>query len=282
MTEMAKTFPAIARGLDARSLFDLARERVDLIHLPGFCPPDLSAEIARAVAEHGSLEAYRTQSALKRLGMGFVDVGGDAQALGRYHAEALPATRAVRGLVWPKLTPIDHLRLLLDEVWPAGAMIERIRGATAFVGTYRVIEPGAAMLPHNDRLSRMLAALPGGAPDDAPEGPDGHSDSAPDSCGMTAQLAVNVYLEMPEAGGEIELWLRRPTREEDAAIGADDGLPRASLEPPRLVFRPGVGDLVIFNSRLIHNVAPGIGGRRVSASCFIGCRGPAAPLSVWS
>ncbi|MCG6121627.1 MAG: hypothetical protein MEP57_02785 [Microvirga sp.] len=278
MTSMAKTFPAITRDLDARGLFDLAAETIDLIHVPGFCPPDFCADLADAVAAHQALEAYRTQSALKRLGMGFVDVGTDPQALGRYQAQALSGTRAPRALVYPRMTPIDHLRLILDEIWPAGAMIERIRGATAFVGAYRVIEPGAAMLPHNDRLARMLAALPGGAPDVAPDGP-----AAPaDSCGMSAQLAVNIYLDMPEAGGDIELWLRHPTPDEDALIGADDGLPSAALEPPRLVFRPAVGDLLIFNARLIHNVAPGIGGRRVSASCFIGCRGTARPLSVWS
>ncbi|TVR07032.1 MAG: 2OG-Fe(II) oxygenase [Salinarimonadaceae bacterium] len=278
MTSMAKTFPAITQDLDARGLYDLAAQKIDLIHVPGFCPQDFCADLADAVAAHQALEAYRTQSALKRLGMGFVDVDGDPQALGRYQAQALAATRAVRALAQSRLTPIDHLRLILDEVWPAGAMIERIRGAPAFVGAYRVIEPGAAMLPHNDRLARMLAALPAGAPDVAPEGPE----TPPDSCGMTGQLAVNIYLDMPEQGGEIELWLRHPTPEEDARIGADDGLSRETLEPPKLVFRPAIGDLLIFNARLIHNVAPGVGGRRVSASCFIGCRGTARPLTVWS
>ncbi len=252
----------IATDLNAESLKRLIRMDIDAIHVRGFYPAELSARFAAKIAGHSDLEAYKVQNALKRLGMGYVDVGKDEQNVGRYHNEAIRSMWGIRDLIYPQITPLDHLRLLLEEVWPAGATIETADNQKCFVGTCRVIDPGANMLPHNDRFGRMRL--------------DGLAD-------MTGQLAVNIYLQMPEAGGEIELWLKEPTAAQDKEQETRDGLDRDSLGEPKLVVKPEEGDLVIFNSRLIHGVTAGIGKRqRVTMSCFIGYRDDALPLTYWS
>lgn len=250
----------ISDELSEDSLRRLIHKQIDAIHVPGFYPRDVSLKFADRIASHSELDSYKTQYTLKRLGMGYVDVGGDAESAERYHGDALRSIWLIRDMIYPHIHPLDHLRLLLEEVWGAGSHIERIEGRKSFVGTCRVIEPGATMLPHNDRLGRM-------------------SEGAAD---MTGQLAVNIYLEMPESGGDIELWLSEPTPEQDAEIRANDGIRQERIGPPRLLIRPGVGDLVIFNSHLIHSVSPGVGGRRVTISSFIGYRGDDRPLTYWS
>ncbi|MHC5654027.1 2OG-Fe(II) oxygenase family protein [Stappia sp. ICDLI1TA098] len=251
----------IARELTEESVRGLIERTVDVIHVPGFYPKDLSAEFSDRVAGHSELEAYKVQNALKRLGMGYVDVGNDDDNAARYHSAAVRSIWGIRDLVYPRMTPLDHFRLLLEEVWTPGATIQVIEGKKSFVGTCRVIEPGANMLPHNDRLARMLK--------------DGNS-------GLTGQIAVNVYLDMPPEGGELELWLSEPTPEQDRIQATTDGLDRSELDAPRLIVRPANGDLVLFNSQLIHCVSPGVGGRRVTMSCFVGYRGDDKPLTYWS
>ena len=251
----------ISGTLDRESILGLLDERIGAIHVPGFYPADLAARFAAAIASHSELGNYKVQNALRRLGMGYVDVGYDSENARRYHAEALHSIRVIRDLLYPTITPIDHFRLLLEEIWPAGATIEGINGKKCFVGTCRVVDPGSQMLPHSDRFARLLPV---------------------DSLHLKGQLAMNVYLQMPRKGGDVELWLRPPTPEEDREHVASDGLDRAALEEPRLVIRPGVGDLLLFNSELIHSVSPGVDGQRVTTSCFVGYRADDSPLTYWS
>ena len=60
----------IARELTEDSLRGLINRSIDVIHVPGFYPRDLSAEFSDKVAGHGELEAYKVQNALERFGMG--------------------------------------------------------------------------------------------------------------------------------------------------------------------------------------------------------------------
>jgi hypothetical protein len=251
----------ISNEITQDSLRKLLLKEIDAIHVPGFYPHDISRKFAQKIAGHGELDSYKTQYDLKRLGMGFVDVGDDPESEKKYHNEAMRAISLIRDMIYPHITPLDHLRLMLEEVWQGGAELEAIKGGKCFVGSCRVIDPGAKMLPHSDRMGRM-------------------TESALD---MKGQLAVNIYLQMPEKGGEVELWLKEPTPEQEKEMAVRDGLDHDVLGEPTLLVKPDVGDLVIFNSQLIHGVTPGEGGtQRVTMSCFIGYRGDDKPLTYWS
>ena len=256
-----KDMGRISGKLSQESLIQLLDMEIDAIHVTCFYPTELSKRFAEKIMSHPELGYYKKQYTVERLGMGYIDVGKTPEFTKEYHEKALDSIRLIRDLVYPHISPLDHLRLILQEIWPAGANIEHLNSQKCFVGSCRVIGPGVALLPHNDRLARMLF--------------DAETD-------VSGQLAVNVYLQMPRKGGEVELWLVEPTPEQDKAIDADDGLNRRQLPPPKLLIRPDVGDLVIFNSHLIHSVAAGENGHRVTMSSFIGYRGKQKPLTYWS
>jgi predicted 2-oxoglutarate/Fe(II)-dependent dioxygenase YbiX len=100
---------------------------------------------------------------------------------------------------------------------------------------------------------------------------------------LQGQLAANVYLKMPEQGGELQIWQTELSPEEfDQMRGDSYGIQPDLLGAPEVQIRPGPGDLIIFNSRKMHAVTPGKGDLRLSLSCFVGYRGPAMPLTFWS
>jgi len=133
-----------------------------------------------------------------------------------------------------------------------------------FIGLSRVVEPGVYFLAHHDIFAK-----------DAP-----HSFHAKS---LQAQFACNVYLDMPDEGGELEIWEREmlPT-EFDALRGDSYGIPPELLGKPSLRLKPNCGELILFNSRKMHAVAPSVNSARLSLSCFVGYRGDHAPLTFWS
>lgn len=251
----------ITSELNQSSITKLLNRKIDVIHIEGFYPRELSKIFAEKITSHPKLGYYKKQNTVGRLGMGYIDVEKTPEFAKQYHNEAVDSIWLIRDLIYPYISPIDHLRLILQEIWPAGANIEHIKNQKCFVGSCRVFSPGVKLRPHTDKLARLLI--------------DGETD-------IEGQLTANIYLEMPEEGGEIELWLSEPTKDQDRVIEALDGVDRQEMGPPQLLIKPSIGDLVIFNAGLMHNVTLGKGKHRVSISSFIGYRGQHSPLTYWS
>jgi len=133
-----------------------------------------------------------------------------------------------------------------------------------FVGLSRVVEPDVYFLAHHDHFKK-----------DAPDAFHAHT--------LEAQFACNVYVDMPQEGGELQIWSNEiDPYKFDSLRGESYGIDPAILGEPDLVLRPSPGDIIIFNSRKMHAVAPGRYNSRVSLSCFIGYRGEHSPLTYWS
>lgn len=176
--------------------------------------------------------------------MAFYETESKLELIEKYFNEAKNHIDDLRTRCLPYTSPIDLLRCNLDEVWPAGAMLESLYGKKMFVGLSRVVEPNIKLLAHHDIFHK-----------DAPT--SYHTKS------LIAQFAANIYLTLPATGGQIQIWNREIT-------------------PADFEIAPKLGELILFNSQKIHAVTPGTTASRLSTSCFVGYRGSHLPLTYWS
>jgi hypothetical protein len=194
----------------------------------------------------------------------------------RYFEEAATATVTMRRLCHPEPTPVDRLRLELDELFGDGCLLATFHAAAAEAGGPELVRfDGRKLKPAIPRVmgaetSRRRAEV------------HPHWDfrqGARDQT-YTGLLSANVYLRMPDRGGEFELWpVPGVSLEEDLERVKADGdftaaswrrfadHVRATLPPPWLL-TPAAGDLVLINTKF-HAVRGFDRGWRVSLQTFI-------------
>lgn len=258
-----------APGLDTRVLRDLIECRVPLVVVRSFAAPDVCTQIAGYLRAQGNPRPYTHEiyeaGQVKHLYFGVDRVGEPfnatftrndrAAARQQYYDNALRGIRRLREAAAPYLSPIDRLRVELDELWPDGATVAAFEGRKMFVGIARVM--------HSDRSHASH------------ENP--HFDALPPSVqSLDGQLAANIFIAVPPVGGELELWDAPPLPPE--AVLPDTW--RATGGDP-IVFKPETGDLLLFNSRRPHATTPFETGDRISLQCFIGYR-RGGPLLFWN
>lgn len=255
----------VVNELSTETLLRLARREVGAIHVKNFYPKDVAEKAVERAINHPKLGYYNKKytSSVGRVCMPHIDSEWDEELAKKYHTEAVENIHDLRSLFFPHISPTDYIRLLLQEYWPAGANIQRLYARPCFVGAIRVFKPTvSSFYPHHDRM-------------------DEESD-APEVKTLVEQLVANMYLQVPEVGGDLQLWLRDPTPDEKQQIRDVEGLLPETVEPPRLIIHPEAGDLIIFSSRMLHAVTPGKDQHRVGMAAFIGCHGENEPLTYWS
>ncbi|MBE8523945.1 2OG-Fe(II) oxygenase [Amycolatopsis sp. H6(2020)] len=243
----------------------LMNREIGAIRVRNFYPADIAADIAGRAVRHPAMGHYHKKhtSSVGRVYTPFIDTKRDPELTARYHDNANASIHEVRSMFHPHLSPVDHIRLLLQELWPAGANLLRLHGRSCFVGAFRVFQPVTSeFYPHNDLITQET--------------------DAPEVAGTVEQLVANTYLQVADAGGTLQLWLREPTEEERQTIIDVEGLDPAKIEPPALTFDPQPGDLIMFSSAMLHAVTSTEGRHRVAMATFIGCKGPDQPLFCWS
>lgn len=262
--EPAAALVRTAPELAAEDVAALSDGRLIALRIPGFTAADACRRLVPSILASPHLQSYGNIRSARRIGMVFYETMTGPAARTAYFAAADTAIRTVREMFRPELSPIDRLRLELDEVWPGGARRARMADGAMFVGTLRAFDGRSEVEPHVDFL-----------PDDEVDEPWCRA--------LTGQLAANIYLQPAETGGELEIWGFRPDLDwqDRMAIPGGYGFARGALPPPTLRLAPHTGELILFDSRCVHSVAP-VEGARLSLSCFIGCAGPDQPLQLWS
>ncbi|MBY0442778.1 MAG: 2OG-Fe(II) oxygenase [Mycobacteriaceae bacterium] len=260
---MISTSPRVEvqQQLSLPGLMGLIERRTLALRIPMYYPVDTAARASQLV-----IQGYGTEGVggAKRFGTPFYDTHDNPDVLESYYSEAVAVQRRMREIFTPFQSPIDKMRIELQEVWPAGALPENLDGRNLFVGLGRVFENAVEGLPHQDVLRR-----------DSPE---------PKAATLRAQLGSNIYLQCPAAGGELEIWDKYFSDAEFTQLKKPGsyGIERHKLPPPTVVIAPEPGDLIVFNSESVHAVQAIQGQTRVSVSSFIGYRGVQAPLTMWS
>jgi hypothetical protein len=241
----------------------LAKNQLIAIRVENFINEKHATLIAQRIIKKG-YKKYSNAPSIGKIGMAFYETESKLELIEKYFNEAKNHIDDLRTRCLPYTSPIDLLRCNLDEVWPAGAMLESLYGKKMFVGLSRVVEPNIKLLAHHDIFHK-----------DAPT--SYHTKS------LIAQFAANIYLTLPATGGQIQIWNREITPADfDRLRGESYGIEPELLGPPDFEIAPKIGELILFNSQKIHAVTPGTTASRLSTSCFVGYRGSHLPLTYWS
>ncbi|MBP9841899.1 MAG: 2OG-Fe(II) oxygenase [Simkaniaceae bacterium] len=246
-------------------LSDVIKGQALACHVEDFIPKDECRLLTSRLIRKLPYEYYEyAEGSVGRIGFSFSEAG-TPETRKRYYEEALPSIEAIRKACGDLGSPIDKFRLTLQDVWSYGANLEMLdEGKKMFVGLCRMIEADKNILPHQDMIRW-------------------YDKASPRSQEIISQLTMNIYLQIPKMGGELELWdwgFRDKEEYEKHAEGSY-GIDKAKLDPPALIIQPKIGDLVLFNPEKLHCITTG-SGQRFSVSCFIGYRGDKKPLTYWS
>ena len=257
---------ATVNALDERVLADLFNGEVLAILVPKFYDAQYCKNLAASL--YDSIDNESVSGGIYESDIdSYWNVMNDPARRERYFAMALPSQERLRGLSAPHPSPIDLLRLALDEAWPGGATMMTMGGRKMPFGITRLWRTGSEGLPHQDALWREV-----GRRDEAGR--------------LTGQLGVNVYLDTADEGGELETWDRVITDEEYEPLRDEFpgsyGYPREMLPAESLLITPRVGDLVLINTMRVHAIREITRGQRMTISGFVGSSGSGAPLGCWS
>jgi hypothetical protein len=175
------------------------------------------------------------------------------------NADILEGSLAVTGVV---ARMVGHIA----ASWPFGLETLCYSGIPLHRSIARRIVAGSAE-PHDDDIAK-----------DIPEDPIAST--------VQAQLGVNLYIEIPESGGELEGWHRRMSRNEyDVSRNADPGLSygirRSVIGACDWAVNPSLGDVIIFQNSELHAIRPSEGAR-TTWGFFLGYRGDQHSMLIWS
>ncbi|MCB1145084.1 MAG: hypothetical protein KDK54_22765, partial [Leptospiraceae bacterium] len=232
------------------------------VRVKNFCSQNVLDHAVKRLTSLGKEDYINAEGVgkIKGIGSAYFEAT-DAASRSEYHQTAVDSIEKVREVFSPYLSPVDQVRLSLDEQWNKGASLLRTDEGPHFVGLTRAIT--TSILPHEDKLER-----------DNPE--------LVKKVNYVGQFAFNTYLTNAPGQGEIRLWDQTlPDEVYDEMRRDSYGIDPSLLPPPSCVIVPTPGDLILFNARKLHAVGHS-SELRLSSSGFILYGGEKNPLHIWS
>lgn len=275
---------ATAPRLSGDLLRRLLENQLLAIHVPGYCPGDVCDTMAAKLQTFDTRNwnvsdvsnTYKN-SDVEVVGHPFNTAMASDEAWKDYFENGTDVTSRIRGAADPLLSPLDRLRLELDEIYPYGLQVKRHGG--------RRMTPG---------LVRVMNGIPDAQCDELPL--NCHVDTAPLVSNSAGLFSANVYLRPAEQGGHLVIWdpdITTPMklfanwsavknfflcsnlldREIQGAFQA--------LLPKYKKIEIKQGDLVLINTSRPHATTAMSGGPRISIQSFIDYR-KRKPLEMWA
>lgn len=228
--------PRVGDRLSAADLQAVVDGVAPALVVHDYLSPERCALALDAVKAQGLADYEGRESHVQRIGAPRVEY---LSAKSAYFSAAARSNEALREIFASCGNIVDDLLGSLARVWP-----HRVGVAC---------EPSEWNRPYGvGVIRRITTALP-------------HVDWAPMDggdwavAGLSAQLALNVFLQVPEeAGGDTIVYRRpwTPDLEEHRQPGSYWYRPESLEGVERAVVRPRAGDLMIFSSRNVHEVRP--------------------------
>ncbi len=262
----------VAAELTTAALERLAANRTCALHVKGFADPETCESVASWMLETCRFEKWEELIGKTDLSDMFFGVGIPVNALAEsparcidYFDQAVPTIRRIRAAAKGRLSPIDKLRLELDELWAHGAnvRVDPVYKKKMLVGLGRLMKP-EGMVGESTKTRGIV-----------------HVDASPRIRSEAGLFTANVYLRTPAVGGELDVWSVTPSRIDAMYLGhhlqfafdpenreRTQALLRTRLpEPWTIAVRPG--DLVLFNAGRPHAVRGFPEGVRVTLQSFL-------------
>ncbi|MEO0472127.1 MAG: 2OG-Fe(II) oxygenase [Bacteroidota bacterium] len=255
--------------LRTRDLMRLLDGELLALRISPFITPKTCREWANILENSSALGRYSNADdvPVNRIGMTLFETEHQPDKLEAYLRMAQSCVSLIDQILGQRGNPLSAIQESLDKIWTSGCQVEQLSGRPMNPGIIRTFEAASngGLPPHTDTLLKDL--------------PDCHS-----YAGMGAQLAANLYLNVPQNGGELEIWDYEPTEAELPSLynGTYDFIDRTKLPSQPLVLQPQTGELILFRSSCVHSVRAASGGMRTAASCFVGYYGVDRPLTVWA
>ncbi len=251
-----------------QDLIDLLHGKILALRIPTFESESICKKWQEKLSLNGRLNRYSNalDVPVNRIGMTLFETENKPEKIIQYLKEG-QKTRSTIRKIFGRINPLEQIFKKLSSGWTSGYEIQKMAEKCMNPGIIRSFESSAkgGLPPHVDSLLKDL--------------PD--SDEFSD---MKVQLAANLYFDVSETGGELELWDYAPTSSEleELYTGDYDFIDKEKIPVNPCRLQPQKGELILFRSNCIHSVTNSQGGTRSAASCFIGYYDENKPLTVWA
>ena len=259
---MATWTSAQEHELTEENLRLLLDNKIAAIRIRGFATLDECARFATA-AKQGNIQFYNVSDRIGYIGLAQYQYRW-TKTKQEFLDDAVKAQADVQAVFNNSFDPLARLMARLRDVWPQTVEMANEEGREYFAGIIRST---------SDKIDLHVDWAPVNSPDYAIGAID-------------AQVGWNFFAEELESGGHTTVH-NEPWNPEilDGEIPKSYGLDRSLIEgAPNFVYRATTGDVVIFNTRNPHEIAPGTAkpdGSRVSIGSFVG-RMPDNSLVLWA
>jgi hypothetical protein len=239
--------------------------------IPRYYPPQLAEEIGNRFRASPNLKFYRDYSELARWGITYAEtVGPDGEPnenlLRRYQETAIHLMDELAHICAPYVSPQHRILLEFLKVWRPGIALASLDGRYPLSsGVVHVVIQGGEILPHRDRLRNIAPQY-----------------EAPYT--VRTQVSAVIALRSAEIGGQVQVWSQKLSDEQydELRLQRSYGLDRMKLGAPYWSRKLEPGDLLIFNTDLVHGASFVKLGELIFWQCFIGFREFDLALWLWS
>ena len=254
--------------LEQTDLLDLFSGKILALRVFPFVGSNTCKKWQKDLKSKGTLSRYSNAEdvPVNRIGMTLFETENKAEKIVEYLEVGQKTQDAIRD-IFGAINPLDQIINTLNSSWTFGCQIQELSNKKMNPGIIRSFEASSngGLPPHIDSLLKDL--------------PDSHEFD-----NIQCQLAANLYFDISETGGALELWNYAPSENEleNLYTGSYDFIDTTKIPVASKKLLPKQGELILFRSNCVHAVNSSQGGTRSAASCFIGYYDKLSALTVWA